>query len=76
MKRYLALLLLLSGCQTAQVTESCHDVYAVVQSPLIDLAPGEVQLAAKAIKIGSYVCGTPAYAAARERVMNWVKARR
>lgn len=67
-----ALLLVLGGCQTTQVTTACEDTNALVSNPLVVLAPPDVQLAVTALKIGSYVCGTPEYAAARERVKAWL----
>lgn len=76
MRGFAALALLaLAGCQTAQVTTACHDAQALASSPLLALAPADVQVAASAIKIGGAVCGSPEYAAARDKVVAWLAAR-
>lgn len=76
MKKLLIVLgLFLCSCTTSQVTETCQETNAIVSSPLADLAPGEVKLAVLALRGGSYICGTPAYAAFRERVMVWWRSK-
>lgn len=75
MKKAIAALLLLTSCSTSEVTSACNDVHTLASSPLFDVAPGEVKLAAVAIRLGAYACGTPEYAQARERILSWVRAK-
>jgi len=75
MKRLLVACVLLGGCTTAQVTAGCDDVHDLLSNPLVDMAPIEVRAAAAALRIGSYVCGTPEYAAARNGVLSWIRSK-
>lgn len=71
----LVILLFLGACSTAQVTATCDRIN---DSVLLDLAvngPAEISLAARVLRAGSYVCGTPEYAAIRERIIEWVRSR-
>ena len=64
-----ASLLTLAACSTQQVMTSCQDAQDIAGSPLLALAPADVQVAASVIKIGGAVCGSPEYAAARDKVL-------
>lgn len=65
----------LAACSTPQVTGACQDAQVLAASPLLALAPADVQVAASAIKVGEAVCGSPEYAAARGRLATWLAAR-
>lgn len=71
----IAALLALAACSTHQVTASCQDAQAIAGSPLLVLAPADVQVAASAIKIGGAVCGSPEYAAARDKVLAFLASK-
>jgi hypothetical protein len=76
MRKFLvAIVLLASACTTQEVTLGCKDTNEVLAAvaPFLSAAPGSVQLAVTALSAGSYACGTPQYAAARDVVMAWVK---
>ena len=70
-----ACLLALTACSTAQVTATCQ---RVSDSVLLDVAlnaPAEISVPARLLRAGAYICGTPEYAAARERVIIWLRSR-
>jgi hypothetical protein len=74
-----ALLLLgLGACSTAQVTATCQGTEDVVRSaqPFLEFAPMEIRVAVWALGAGSHACGTPEYAAMRERVIGFIAAKR
>src|SRR5678809_1334857 len=73
----LSCLLLLSACSTPQVTQSCNATHDVLQlaAPFraFILASPEAGIALLILEGGSYVCGTPEYAKARETVLDWIR---
>lgn len=79
MNRFLAALSLcaLAACSTASVQSACERAERVLQlaAPFLSAAPASVQLAATALGAGSYACGTPEYAAAREQVLGFLRQR-
>lgn len=72
---YILCALTVAFCSTPDVTAACNGLGAVLNNPLLALAPADVQLAASALKVGSAVCGSPEYAAARDKVLTWIKSK-
>jgi hypothetical protein len=76
MTRYvlIALSLLLSSCSTPQVTASCRGTEQVLKavSPLLTAAPETIKAIVTGFRVGSYVCGTPEYAQARESLLQFL----
>jgi hypothetical protein len=70
-----ALMLALAACSTAQVTATCERINDSVLLDIASHAPAEISIPARALRAGTYICGTPEYAAARNRVLNWVRSR-
>ena len=71
-----AVLLLLAACTTQQVQNTCADTKLIIGAaqPFLFAAPPEVKAALMIMGAGTYICGTPEYAAARERVVAWIHA--
>lgn len=67
--------LAVAGCATQDVTHSCQETQAVVTSPVVAIAPPDIAVLVTALRVGSYVCGTPQYAAARDKVLAWVRSK-
>lgn len=80
MNRILAAILLLGlgACSTAQVTATCQGTEDVVRSaqPFLEFAPMEIRVAVWALGSGGHACGTPEYAAMRERVIKFLNTKR
>lgn len=79
MKRYLAAisLLALASCSTAQVQSACGDaaMLAKAAAPFLMAASPEVKTAVGLLGAGAVACGTPEYAAARDKVVAFLAER-
>jgi hypothetical protein len=66
---------LLAACSTADVQSTCGRVESILAlvAPYVPSAPAEVGVAV--VTLGARKCGTPEYAAARERVLTWLASR-
>ncbi len=69
--------LLLAACSTPQITATCIETQRILQvaKPFLAFAPPEVQMAVWALSAGTVACSTPEYAAAREKVIGWLRSR-
>lgn len=71
----LAIAGMLAGCATKDVTASCQETQALASSPLVALAPPDLQLVATGVKVGSLVCGSHEYAAARDKLVAFIRSK-
>lgn len=69
--------LLLAGCATAEVTETCQEARDICRlaRPFTEFMPISVSGPAAAICSGAVVCSSPGYAEKRERVLLWLRSR-
>lgn len=67
----------LAACSTADVQRTCAETQHVLEvgRPFLAFGPPEVQMAVMLIGAGTYACGTSEYAAARERVIAWLRTK-
>lgn len=71
------LLLALAACSTAQIQQTCAEAQSLVVAaqPFLSIAPIEVRAAVTVLGAGSVGCQSAEYAALRERIIGWLKAR-
>lgn len=65
---------ILASCSTPQVQIACQDTAVITQAaqPFLIAASPEVKTAVMLLGAGAVTCGTPEYAAARDKVLGFL----
>lgn len=73
MKYFSFVLLLVAGCSTAQVQDSCREAQELAALVAAKSPPKEMNATAALL---ATVCQSPQYAAFRERIVTWLRAQK